>query len=204
MEQLADKGNGNNYYIDSLAAANKVFGEQLGAMLEVVAKDVKLQVDFDPAVVARYRLIGYENRDLADADFRNDKVDAGQVGAGHQVTALYEVELTETGRRGDAPLGGVRIRHKQPRGETATEAAFPMIGGAAASFASAPVDLRFAFAVAAFADVLRNGQDAEHWSLPQIRDLAKAAAGDDADRKELVGLIDRAIELRGAGRHASR
>jgi len=204
MEQLADKGNGNNFYIDSLAAANKVFGEQLGSTLEVVAKDVKLQVDFDPAMVARYRLVGYENRDIADNDFRNDKVDAGQVGAGHQVTALYEVELTERGLRDHAPLGGVRIRHKEPRGETATEAAFPMVGGPAASFANAAVDLRFAFAVAAFADVLRNGQDAEHWSLTQIRDLARAAIGDDADRKELVGLIDRAIELRTPDRHASR
>ena len=79
-----------------------------------------------------------------------------------------------------------------------------MPGGAALSFANAPVDLRFAFAVAAFADVLRNGQDAEHWSLAQIRDLAKAAAGDDTDRKELVGLIDRAIRLRTPERHAAR
>jgi Ca-activated chloride channel family protein len=204
MEQLADKGNGNNFYIDSLSAAKKVFQEQLGSMLEVVAKDVKLQVDFDPAMVSRYRLVGYENRDIKDDDFRNDKVDAGEVGAGHQVIALYEVELTEQAKLTSAPLGGVRIRHKQPRGDKATEAAFPMAGGAAASFANAPVDLRFAFAVAAFADVLRNGQDAEHWSLAQIRDLAKAAAGDDADRKELVGLIDRAIRLRTPERHAAR
>lgn len=201
MEQLADKGNGNNFYIDSLAAANKVFGEQLGSTLEVVAQDVKLQVEFDPAMVARYRLLGYENRDIADNDFRNDKVDAGEVGAGHQVTALYEVELTAAGKAAPAPLGGVRIRHKLPRGEKASEAAFPMVGGPAAAFANAPVDLQFAFAVAAFADVLRNGQDAEHWSLAQIRDLARAAAGDDPDRSELVGLIDRAIQL---ARHARR
>jgi Ca-activated chloride channel homolog len=198
MEQLADKGNGNNFYIDSLSAAKKVFQEQLGSTLEVVAKDVKLQVDFDPALVARYRLVGYENRDIKDADFRNDKVDAGEIGAGHQVTALYDVELTAQGKLAGAPLGTIRIRHKQPRGEKATEAAFPMIGGAAASFANAPVDLRFAFAVAAFADVMRNGQDAEHWSLAQIRDLARRAAGDDADRQELVGLIEKAIAHRGA------
>jgi Ca-activated chloride channel family protein len=197
MEQLADKGNGNNYYIDSLAAAKKLFQDQLGSMLEVVAKDVKLQVDFDPSLVARYRLVGYENRDVKDEDFRNDKVDAGEIGGGHQVTALYEIELTDKARFTHAPLGGIRIRHKQPRGEKATEAAFPMIGGVAESFANASSDLRFAFAVAAFADVLRNGQDAEHWSLKQIRQLAHAAAGDDADRKELVSLIDRAIQLRG-------
>jgi len=196
MEQLADKGNGNNFYIDGLSAAKKVFQEQLGSMLEVVAKDVKLQVDFDPQLVARYRLIGYENRDIKDDDFRNDKVDAGEIGAGHQVTALYELELTEQGKRANAPLGGVRIRHKQPRGEKATEAAFAMPGGAMVSFANAPVDLRFAFAVAAFADVLRHGQDAEHWSLARIHDLAKAAAGDDDDRKELVGLIEKAITLK--------
>jgi Ca-activated chloride channel family protein len=196
MEQLADKGNGNSFYIDSLSAAKKVFQEQLGSTLEVVAKDVKLQVDFDPAQVSRYRLVGYENRDVKDDDFRNDKVDAGEIGAGHQVTALYEVELTAKGKLANAPLGGVRIRHKQPRGEKATEAAFPMVGGAAASFANAPVDFRFAFAVAAFADVLRGGQDAEHWSLAQIRDLAQRAAGDDADRKELVGLVEKAIAYR--------
>jgi Ca-activated chloride channel family protein len=204
MEQLADKGNGNYFYIDSLSAAKKVFQEQLGQTLEVVAKDVKLQVDFDPSLVSRYRLVGYENRDVRDDDFRNDKVDAGEVGAGHQVTALYEIELTDTARRTGAPLGGIRIRHKQPRGEKATEAAFPMVGGAAASFANAPVDFRFAVAVAAFADVLRSGQDAEHWSLSQIRALAKVAAGDDADRKELVGLIDRAIRLRTLDQHARR
>jgi len=197
MEQLADKGNGNNFYIDSLSAAKKVFQEQLGSTLEVVAKDVKLQVDFDPALVARYRLVGYENRDVRDEDFRNDKVDAGEIGAGHQVTALYEVELTDKAKLTNAPLGAIRIRHKQPRGEKATEQAFAMARGPAVSFANAPVDLRFSFAVAAFADVLRHGQDAEHWSLPQIRELARASAGDDPDRKELVALIERAITLQG-------
>ncbi len=197
MEQLADKGNGNNFYIDSNDQAKRVFTDELTANLEVVAKDVKLQVDFDPAMVARYRLVGYENRDVADADFRNDKVDAGEVGAGHQVTALYEVELTAQGKQAHAPIGAIRIRHKTPTGTTATEAAFPMVGGPAASFANASADFRFAFAVAAFADVLRGGQDAEHWSLEAIRDLAKRAAGDDADRKQLVVLIERAIQLKG-------
>ncbi|MDQ3364446.1 MAG: VWA domain-containing protein [Myxococcota bacterium] len=202
MEQLANKGNGNNFYIDSLAAAKKVFEQQLGSTLEVVAKDAKFQIDFDPTLVARYRLVGYENRDIADHDFRNDKVDAGEIGAGHQVTALYEIELTDAGKQANAPIATVRIRHKEPTGEQAIEAAFPMIGGPAASFANAPVDFRFAFAVAAFADVLRGGEDAEHWSLAQIRDVAKAGAGDDADRQELVMLIGKAIALQ--GRSASR
>ena len=96
----------------------------------------------------------------------------------------------------------MRIRHKQPRGEKATESAFPMIGGPAASFANADADLRFAFAVAAFADVLRGGPDAEHWSLSAIREVANNAAGDDADRKELVGLVDKAIAVK--NRTASR
>ncbi|MBA3391611.1 MAG: von Willebrand factor type A domain-containing protein, partial [Deltaproteobacteria bacterium] len=159
MEQLANKGNGNNFYIDGLSAAKRVFQEQLGGTLEVVAKDVKLQVDFDEKRVKRYRLIGYENRDIKDADFRNDKIDAGEIGAGHQVTALYEVELAASPGAGAAPLAAlatVRVRHKQPRGTTATEAAFPMPATAmASSFAQASADFRFAFAVAAFADVLR-------------------------------------------------
>lgn len=196
MEQLANKGNGNNFYIDSLAAAKKVFEQQLGSTLEVVAKDAKLQVDFDPAMVARYRLVGYENRDVKDTDFRNDKVDAGEIGAGHQVTALYEVELTEQGKQAKAPIASVRIRHKAPNSDRATEAAFPMVGGPAATFASASADFRFAFAVAAFADVLRGGQDAEHWSLAQIRDLAKAAAGDSEERQELLALVGKAIAIK--------
>jgi len=196
MEQLADKGNGNNFYIDSLGAAKKVFEEQLTATLEVVAKDAKLQVDFDPAMVARYRLVGYENRDVKDTDFRDDKVDAGEIGAGHQVTALYEVELTPAGKQAKAPIASVRIRHKAPSSDKAVEAAFPMIGAPAASFASASADFRFAFAAAAFADSLRGGQDAEHWSLVQIRDVARAAAGDREDRNELVSLIGKAIALR--------
>jgi len=155
MEQLADKGYGNNYYIDSIAAAQRVFGEQLTATLEVAAKDVKLQVDFDPTLVSRYRLIGYENRDVKDEDFRNDKVGGGQVGWGHQVTALYEVQLAQPGH----PLGLVRIRHKAPEGSDSTEETFAMAAAPAATMADAAPDLRFAFAVAAFADVLRGGTE---------------------------------------------
>ena len=198
MEQLADKGNGNNFYIDSLGAAKKVFQEQLTANLEVVAKDVKLQVDFDPAMVARYRLVGYENRDIDDEDFRNDKVDAGEVGAGHQVTALYEVELTAKGKQATAPLGTVRIRYKEPNGEKATEAGVP--DGRRPGARRSRTRRRTSGSrsrSAAFADVLRGGQDAEHWSLASIRDMAKAAAGDDEDRRELVALIEKAMRAHG-------
>jgi Ca-activated chloride channel family protein len=197
MEQLADKGNGNNVYIDSLAAAKKVFQDQLGATLEVVARDVKLQVDFDPTRVSKYRLVGYENRDVRDADFRDDEVDGGELGPGHQVTALYEVQLTELARQQPAPLGAVRIRAKPPEGKAASEQVFAMAAAPAATFASAAPDLRFAFAVAAFADVLRGQDDARAWTLAAIADVARATAGDDADRQELVALVGKAAALRG-------
>jgi len=199
LEQLADKGNGNAFYIDGISAAKRIFQEQLGSTLEVVAKDVKVQVDFDADLVKRYRLIGYENRDIADTDFRNDQVDAGEIGAGHQVTALYEVEWNKpmtAARLGGHPPVVVRVRNKTPRGTTATEAAYPFAPtDLAASFEAAPTDLRFSFSVAAFADVLRGGTDAQAWSLKDIRAIAKGAAGADPDRAELVGLIDRAIAL---------
>jgi Ca-activated chloride channel family protein len=206
MEQLANKGNGNNFYIDGLSQAKRVFQQQLGSTLEVVAQDVKLQVDFDPSLVKRYRLVGYENRDVADADFRNDRVDAGEIGAGHQVTALYEVELHKTITADKTPsdsLLTVRVRHKEPKGSKASEQAFGFaMKEVASSFASAPDDLRFAFAVAAFADVLRGAEDAEHWDLAQLQTIAAQAAGSDADRKELVSLIQRARDLRSGGKTA--
>ena len=193
MEQFANKGNGNNYYIDGLSQAKRVFQEQLGGTLEVVAKDVKLQVDFDEKQVKKYRLIGYENRDVADSDFRNDKVDAGEIGAGHQVTALYEIELATA--KSDAPLATVRVRHKAPNGTKASEAAFPVTLGAP-TFAAASPDMQFAFAVAAFGDVMRGGADAKQWSLSTVRSIAAGAAGSAEDRKEFVQLVDRAIDLR--------
>jgi Ca-activated chloride channel homolog len=198
MEQLADKGDGNNFYIDSVEQAKRVFQEQLGSTLEIVAKDVKLQVEFDPLMVARYRLLGYENRDVADRDFRNDQVDAGEVGAGHQVTAMYEVELTEVGRQAPSPILQVHARYKAPTADLATETSFPMLArGMATAFADASADFRFAFAVSAFADILRRSEDAEHWTLAAVRQLAAAAAGSSEDRRELVALIDQAIALSG-------
>ena len=205
MEQLADKGNGNNFYIDSLAAAKKVFQDQLGANLEVVAKDVKLQVDFDPAQVAKYRLVGYENRTIADDDFRKDAVDAGEIGPGHQVTAMYELELTAQARLAPAPLGLVRIRHKAPEGtDAATEHTFAMMAPPAPSFEAASPDLQFAFAVSAFADLLRGQDDARLWSLDAIEQVARATAGDDPDRNEFVSLIDKARRLRGSAATVAR
>jgi len=196
MEQLADHGDGNNYYLDTDAAAQKLFGADLAAMLQVAAKDVKLQVEFDPTQVARYRLVGYENRAIADADFRKDEVDAGEIGVGHQVTAIYEVQLTEAAQAQPGSLGLVRIRHKAPDGDTATEATFAMTGAPAPTFAAAPDDLRFAIAVASFADVLRGAEDAGRWSLTDIAAVGRAAAHGDKDRLELVDLNERASRLR--------
>lgn len=190
MEQFANKGNGNHHYVDSLFEAKRIFQTELGGTLEVIAKDVKLQVDFDPEQVKRYRLVGYENRDLADDDFRNDRVDAGEIGSGHTVTALYELELRPGA--GDR-LCTVRVRAKPPQGETAAEASFPFKASQlSARFDQAPDDLRFATAVMGAAEVFRQSPHAKQWSLDAIREIAASASGGEADRREFVELIDRA------------
>ncbi len=195
MERLADKGNGNCFYIDSHKEARKVFEQQLTGTLEVIAKDVKVQVEFDPKVVRRYRLVGYENRDIADKDFREDKVDAGEIGAGHSVTALYEVELAQP----RASLGTVRIRAKTPTGTEAAEQAFPFAPEMMrASLEAASADFRFALAVAATADVLRMSPSAQKWNLATVQKLAEGATEGQAERAEFVQLLSRARALRGS------
>jgi Ca-activated chloride channel family protein len=194
MEKLADKGNGNCFYIDSYKEAKKVFETQLTGTLEVIAKDVKIQVEFDPKVVRRYRLVGYENRDIADKDFRDDKVDAGEIGAGHSVTAMYEVELT--GEK--APLGTVRIRAKAPNGTEAAEQAFPFEQKMMrATLDTASTDFRFALAVAATADVLRGSPSAQGWNLATAQKLAEGATDGNSDREEFVKLLTKARGLLG-------
>jgi Ca-activated chloride channel family protein len=201
MEQFADQGNGNHYYVDSLLEARRIFQQQLGGTLEVIAQDVKLQVEFDPAQVARYRLVGYENRDIADHDFRDDKVDAGEIGSGHTVTALYELELKPGAGEG---LATVRLRAKRPRGETASERAYRFPARAlAASFAEAPEDLRFATAVMGAAELLRRSPHAAHWSFDQVMKLAREATPrGNAEREEFLAVLERARSL--VGRVASR
>jgi Ca-activated chloride channel family protein len=195
MEKLADKGNGNCFYIDSYKEAKKVFETQLTGTLEVIAKDVKIQVEFDPKVVRRYRLVGYENRDIADKDFRDDKVDAGEIGAGHSVTAMYEVELT--GEK--AALGTVRIRAKAPNGTEAAEQAFPFEQRMMrASLDTASTDFRFALAVASTADVLRGSPSAQGWNLATAQKLAEGATDGQADREEFARLVARARGLLGS------
>jgi Ca-activated chloride channel family protein len=202
MEQLADKGDGNYSYIDSESQARKVFSDQVSGLLEVVARDVKIQVEFNPAVVRSYRLLGYENRDIADKDFRNDKVDAGEVGAGHSVTAVYDVVLTAT--KG-SPVT-VRLRAKAPEGDApAVETAFAMDAAAVAStFEAAPQSLRLATAIAEFGEVLRKSPHAANVRLDDVQRVAQAAAGKRADQQELLDLIRRAGAITGGGGGSAR
>lgn len=211
MEQIADAGDGNYSYIDTLNEAQKVLVEEASSTLSVVARDVKIQMEFNPAVVAEYRLIGYENRTLAREDFRNDKVDAGEIGAGHTVTALYEV--TPVGRPGllgesryaatrpiHAPptlgdeLGLLRLRYKTPAGKVAGEIAVPVHRAAT----PASEDLRFAAAVAAFGQQLRGGKYLGNFSYREIETLAAGARGDDrfGYRGEFLRLVKLAGALR--------
>lgn len=197
MEQLANKGNGNYFYLDSYNQARRVFHKQLGSTLQVIAKDVKIQVEFDPKVVKQYRLVGYENRDIADLDFRDDKVDAGEIGAGHAVTAIYEVELTEEGA--SAALGTVRIRHKAPDGDVASENAYPITPDLVqAEFAATSADFRTALSAAALAEKLRFSPHARTWNLKQVEAIAHEATNNDNDRKALVNMIRKVRQLRRA------
>ncbi|MBI3183050.1 MAG: von Willebrand factor type A domain-containing protein, partial [Myxococcales bacterium] len=201
MEQFANKGNGNHFYVDSLMQARRIFQEQLGGTLEVIAQDVKLQVELDPDQVKRYRLIGYENRDVADVDFRNDRVDAGEIGAGHSVTALYELELRPGAGDG---LATVRIRAKKPRGSSAEETAFRFREEALAGrFEQAGTDLRFATAVMASAEIFRRSPHAERWSYEEVVRIARGATpAGSAERTEFIALLERARAI--VGRVASR
>lgn len=195
MEQLANNGNGNYYYVDSEKEARKVFGEQMDGTLQVIAKDVKIQVEFDPEKVKSYRLIGYENRDIADKDFRNDKVDAGEIGAGHTVTALYEVKLHKL----EGKMGTVRIRAKKPDGFKAEESEFQLRDGDfRTKLADASKDFQFAAAVAGFAEILRNSPHAKNLSYDLILEVAQSATTKEADRREFIQLVKQAKKLAGA------
>lgn len=194
MEQFANQGNGNHYYVDSLMEARRIFQEQLGGTLEVIAQDVKLQVEFDPTQVARYRLVGYENRAIADIQFRDDKVDAGELGSGHTVTALYELELKPGA--GDN-LATVRVRAKKPRGETATEREFHFSADSLApSFSAASQDLRFTTAVMGAAEIFRRSPHAQRWSFEQVEKIAREATpAGNAEREEFLRLLQKARPL---------
>jgi Ca-activated chloride channel family protein len=203
MEQLADRGDGNYHYVDSMREAEKIFGQDLAGTIRTIARDVKIQVEFDPEQVLAYRLVGYENRDIADCDFRNDKVDAGEVGSGHRVTALYDVVLVD-GASG--PVATVRMRAKPP-GPDAPAAEWrssfdreDVVG----SFASASPDLRVAAGVAGFAEKLRGSRYVEEISYRQIATIVRDAQRGHEEDGELLELIGRAAELTGEGAIAQR
>jgi len=189
MEQLANKGNGNYYYIDSQRMAQRVFGRDLTQMLQDVAQDVKIQVEFNPESVKEYRLVGYENRKIADEDFRNDEVDAGEIGAGHQVTALYELSLNSDVNTKEK-LATVRIRSKKPLGEKAAEMTrIVRVGQVRIPFTQSAGDFRFATAVMGGAELLRQSPHAGNWNYDRVLSIVSDASMNDYDRKEFAELM---------------
>ncbi|AZD96093.1 vWA domain-containing protein [Pseudomonas chlororaphis] len=218
MEQLAEAGDGNYAYIDNLREARKVLVDQLGSTLAVVAKDVKLQVEFNPAQVSEYRLLGYENRALKREDFNNDKVDAGEIGAGHTVTALYEIvpkgeqgwleplrygqaqASSESNSKGDE-LAMLRVRYQAPQGGSSRLIERPILASQQhGKLAQASDDLRFAAAVAAFAQQLKDGRYTGDFGLKDTVALARGAKGEDRFglRGEFVQLVELAQSLQTA------
>jgi Ca-activated chloride channel family protein len=212
-EQLADIGNGNHAYIDTLGEARKVLIDELSSTMLTIAKDVKIQMEFNPAVVAEYRLIGYENRALRREDFNNDRVDAGEIGAGHDVTALYELALVGSAGTSVDPLrygadaeatngnagelGFLRLRYKAPDADVSRLIEQPI---ATASRRNEPSErLQFAASVAAFADSLRGGKHLGRWTLDDVAMLAKRGRGEDRDgyRGEFIALVEKARALKG-------
>jgi Ca-activated chloride channel family protein len=210
MQALAQNGNGAAAYIDTLAEARKVLVEEATSALFPIAKDVKIQVEFNPATVAEYRLIGYETRLLNRDDFANDKVDAGDVGSGQTVTALYEIVPVGGPRTlGDLRYGDeaakraeqipkaseyafVNIRYKLPKQDTSTLISTPVDKGVeSARFDEAPVEARFATAVAAFGEILRGGRHTGKFSYDDVLKVASAARGDDpyGYRAEFLQLV---------------
>ncbi|MBO9713138.1 MAG: von Willebrand factor type A domain-containing protein [Sphingomonas sp.] len=203
MERIADVGNGNYAYIDTAQEAKKVLDDELSATLFTIAKDVKIQVEFNPAQVKEYRLIGYENRALAEEDFNNDAVDAGDIGAGHQVTALYEIvpanahgwlsERRYEGNRAEASggtgseLAFVKLRYKAPEGGASKLIERPVPASLIASAAAPRGDMAFVTSVAAFGQRLRGDKYLNGFSYSQISRLAPQSA--DYWRSEFGALV---------------
>ncbi|WP_259699013.1 YfbK domain-containing protein, partial [Pseudomonas chlororaphis] len=218
MEQLADAGDGNYAYIDNLREARKVLVDQLGSTLAVVAKDVKLQVEFNPAQVSEYRLLGYENRALKREDFNNDKVDAGEIGAGHTVTALYEIvpkgeqgwleplrygqaQASSESNIKDDELAMLRVRYQAPQGGNSRLIERPILASQQhGKLVQASDDLRFAAAVAAFAQQLKDARYTGGFGLKDTVALARGAKGEDRFglRGEFVQLVELAQSLQTA------
>ena len=216
MQALAQAGNGNAAYIDGLTEARRVLVEEMGGTLMTIAQDVKVQIEFNPAAVSEYRLIGYETRALDREDFNNDAVDAGDIGAGHTVTALYEI--TPAGAPGSADplryqneeaavpagpadeLAYLKLRYKEPGADESVLIEVPILAeDAQASLAAAGADMQFATAVAAFGQKLRGSDAVAAMDWDAIRALAVAGRGADEDgrRAEFIRLVDLAAGLEG-------
>ena len=203
MEQLADRGDGNYYYVDDIDEAHRVFVENLTGTLQTIARDAKVQVEFDSTRVLRYRLLGFENRDVADRDFRNDKVDAGEIGAGHEVTALYEVKLAPGASQGT--LATVRLRYAQPeQGKDATPRVREIerhfdVAALSRRFEEAAPRFRFDAAVAEFAEILKGSYWAKESRLTDVLTVARSAArglkGDAA--AGFIPVVEKAATLSG-------
>ena len=210
MEQIADAGDGNYSYIDSEAEAKKVLVRQLTSTLATVARDIKIQLEFNPAAVKEYRLVGYENRLLREEDFNNDRVDAGDIGAGHNITALYEI--IPQGKTGwldarhyqNAPAasgkadedGWLKLRYKAPESEQSQLIEQP-IAAKSIPLADADEATRFAIAAASYAQALKGGKYNGALDWAGILRLAQAAQGSDpyGERAGLLQLIEKAREL---------
>jgi Ca-activated chloride channel family protein len=213
LEKLADKGDGNYAYIDTLQEARKVLVSEAGATLVTIAKDVKVQVEFNPRTVGAYRLIGYENRLLADHDFNDDRKDAGEIGAGHSVTALYEI--VPAGKAADLPQVDP-LRYQRPRTTSSVAASDELMtvklrykapeGGASrllsvaardSSSGAASPEVRFAAAVAGFGMLLRDSEHKGALTYSQIAALARSVPAADSDgyRAEFARLVDMAERL---------
>ncbi|MEN7342545.1 MAG: VWA domain-containing protein [Pseudomonadota bacterium] len=207
MEQLADIGNGNHAYIDTPHEARKVLVDELAATMMTIAKDVKIQIEFNPSVVSEYRLIGYENRLLDREDFNNDKVDAGEIGAGHTVTAIYELTMTDSGKglidplryqsssqqkTNQSELGFLKMRYKQPDGDRSQLLTWVIDRDEVSDdLAETSKDMRFAVAVAAFGQRLRGGGHLSEFGFDAIHEMARSARGDDpfGRRAEFAALV---------------
>ena len=209
METLANKGNGNYAYIDNMQEANKFLGKEFAGSMYAIAKDVKIQIEFNPKYVKSYRLIGYENRKLKNEDFTNDKIDAGELGSGHTVTALYEVipadvkseflpkenDLKYTKNTNDEnfsdELATVKFRYKKPDGDTSSEIV-QVVKNSSESISSASDDFKFASSVAWFGLVLRNSDLIKNKDLKEVEKLGKKGRGNDEEgyRAEFVRLVE--------------
>ena len=219
LEKLADKGNGNYGYIDTISEARKVLVQEMGGTLVTIAKDVKIQVEFNPATVQAYRLVGYENRMLAAEDFNDDTKDAGEIGAGHTVTALYEIvpvgvaiDLPEVDELryqkpedtsvadGSKELFFLKLRYKQPDGDTSSLLEFPVADGGAA-YSAASGEFKFAAAVAAFGMLLRDSKHKGSASYDSVLELGGEGAVRDPHgyRAEFLELVGKAKALSSGG-----